>query len=1119
MNPFTVVKENGSHEVQMFIGGIDSNDIYFSKTRHLPNECRLKDATYECDLIANITIICKDRFKKTEHIKELKHVTLCKIPIMLHSCLCKLKKQPEKVLLSMGECPYDKGGYFIVDGKEKVIVSQERNVTNKLFIGKPANPDKHKHQAFIKCTSDTDSSVFPKTLWLYVDKHDRVKVKIPHVSSEIPLFILFRALGVESDKNIIHHILQGNDMSPKFEAIISRSVTDANSIFLQKDALDYIAPDTAFKTVQNLLYILFEDFLPNVPFDMLSKAKYLGSLAMQLIDVALEIKSYSDRDNYTFKRVGVSGFLLGDIFKDFYNNFRVATRIKVDNMYEKSKPVENLQSIINIDNKNTVFSQSIIFQNGLVKSLKGKWGLLKQEGIVQDLSRISFMGFMSHLRRVNSGVDPSVKIRKPHQLTGSQWGIMCPCESPDGAGIGLIKNLAVLCTISSHISIDVIHDALNAVNLSIATLEKIHLNKENANVFMNNNWIGQSDDPKTVYQYLKLLKKNGFINSLISISWNVLDNAIFICTDGGRCCRPLIVVEPDGKMRKRHGKVWNDFVAPRYPFHNTFIDPISFYGDMSLRRLLKRLQNDAGFIEYIDVLEASFSHVAMSQELVDVGHTHCEVHPSTIFSAYTSTVPFANHNQAPRNIFSGAQGKQAIGVYATNFNSRIDTMSYVLHYPQKPIISTTYMKYLNADKLPNGENLIVAISTYGGYNQEDSIILNKSSVDRGMFNVTYFKSYRAEEKIVKDTGDGSSSHQYFGNPILNRKDIQIKKFANYTKIDADGMPKLNEFIEDGDCIVGRVTKNLRVIATGDAKNDVFVKTENDVKFKSGCMIADKTISGFVDKIAMFEKEGVHSVKIRLRKVRIPELGDKMASRHGQKGVVGMVYTQEMMPFTQHGLVPDIIINPHALPTRMTIGHLLECVLAKSFVCSGKMKTFTPFNDVEPERIKDQLQKLKFNRNGDEIMYNGVTGEQMQCEIFIGPTYYFRLKHMVADKINSRTAGQVVGLTHQPPKGRGNDGGLRIGEMETNVLISHGISAFAKESVMERSDKYTVVVNNNGVIIPYNVKKKIVPERGFTINVPYSFKLMMQELSSLSLNTRLMFSEYYDDIDDFGEFDD
>jgi DNA-directed RNA polymerase II subunit RPB2 len=1176
MNPFVVTKydENNHllHKIEVFVGGVDCDLLYFSKPTTTkdgvtsilyPNEARLKNKMYACDLHADMLVKYHTYGAQDNEVIEEKlipQVCISKIPIMLHSNLCILNNQPFSVLREMGECPYDQGGYFIINGKEKVIIAQERNVTNKVFINRSSDP-RYYYSAFVRCTSEK-KSVFPKTIYMHVLSNDTARaypseilsasgatnepnkkegvrenaivVTLPHVNTKVPLFILFRALGVESDRMILEYIVRDLD-DPSNKNILDflyASLTDANYIFTQEEALQYLNRFTSFgETVEDIMYILTKHLFPNVDGEFNEKAIYLGHVVNQVAKVAAGLANETDRDNYMLKRVGISGVLLSDIFKDFYNDFRVKTRSKIDNIYEFSgwKGKKDITSMISDEKKQEVFGQSAHMMNGLVKSLRGSWGLggeTSDQGIVQDLNRISYMGFISHLRRVSMPMDTSIKIREPHKLTGSQWGIMCPCESPDGASIGLLKNLAILCHITFHVDSDVVIQALQHMKRigAFIELDKIDLysKKKSVNVRVNNNWIGCSDMPYVLVRYIRLLRRNGLVNIFTSVSWNIVNHDINISTDHGRCCRPVLLVQ-DGRLvlrdpKKAKDRSWKMLLTGKLDkgddfdmFHASFIDPCAILGNNNIDQVLTRLEALQGDLEFLDVEETNTSYIAMSPKQVSERHTHCEIHPSTIFSVYTATIPLPNHNQAPRNIFSGAQGKQAIGVYATNFNNRIDTMSYVLHYPQQPIVATRYHKYLRANDLPNGENLIVAIMTYTGYNQEDSIIINKSAVERGLFNLSYFKSYVSVEAEEVDATKQATERIYFANPnkkIEEGLDIKMKAYADYSKLDDNGLPKINEYIQEDDAIVGKIYERVTYVSDSGKDNDVFAEQKKTISFESRTEIADKITSGFVDKVVVFRNsDGQNEAKIRLRKMRTPELGDKLASRHGQKGVIGMMLPHEMMPFTKDGLVPDIIINPHALPSRMTIGHLIECLLAKAGAVIGTGIDATAFEEQNFESVFDILQnKYNLNRYGDEVMYNGVTGEQMRSDVFIGPTYYFRLKHMVADKVNYRRDGKIVNVTKQPTKGRGNDGGLRIGEMETNVLISHGVAAFMKESLMERSDKHRVKLSeHDGQITYVNTKNGIVEKNVWdlkNLEIPYAFKLFVQEMQSMSIDPKL-----------------
>jgi DNA-directed RNA polymerase II subunit RPB2 len=1135
MNPFRVLKtnENVLTEINVYMGGESGKQIYLDKPilnynskPHvlLPNEARLRNLTYVSNLYVDVDVVYhmnkndngSDAIKKT-----FQRVFIGAIPIMTHSKLCSLRGLDEKSLIDMGECPYDQGGYFIVDGKEKVIIAQERGATNKVFINKSSMPE-YTYEGYIRCTSVEDS-LFPKTVRLFMlsqniasgKRLNAITLTVPHISTQIPLFVMFRALGIENDKDIINHIIPNNEQDLSVTNILYNSVIDCPGIYTQEHALEYLKGFTDYKTTEHVRHIIIFNMLPNVGHEYHSKAMYLGHIVNKLISTSLGRFEETDRDNYMYKRVHLSGFMLADIFRDFYNSLRRHVRNTIDREYEKGpwQKAGNVHGIVNLTNMDTMFPPSFITE-GMMKSMKGNWGMMddpSKAGIVQDLSRISYVGCVSHLRRVNTPLDRSIKILSPHRLNTSQYGFMCPVESPDGASVGLIKNIAMMTQITFDVSPDAIYDALNAMGdgfciwLDDMTLNDITV--DSVKLFVNNAWVALVFHPEKVFRYMKMLKRNALISVFTSISWDVRTRVFSVLSEAGRCCRPILIVNPDRTLRIKGAKYneWSDLFRGKlvktgqFDFYNKeFVNPFDATGIKDIDALMEKLESTSAVMEFIDVEETNTSMIAMTQDDIlvntQIEYTHAEIHPSTMFSMYTATIPLSNHNQAPRNIFSGAQGKQAVGVYATNFNNRLDTMTYILHYPQKPLVTTMFNDLFHCNKLPSGENLIVAISCYTGYNQEDSIILNKSSVERGMFNMTYFKT------VVDSESSGKNQKIVFTHPVAvasKGKHCKIKGLANYNKINHEsGLPILNSRIDEGDIFLGKCK-----IATNEDKNsDIFKDAKTEV-YTDTSLKADKTVSGFIDKIFVGQnKMNENNVKIRFRKWRKPELGDKCASRHGQKGVAGMLLPAEEMPFTKDGLVPDMIINPHAFPSRMTIAHLLECVISKVCCLDGFEYDATPFENHDFEAIFDRLKSHGLECHGNEIMYNGMTGDQMESSIFIGPTYYMRLKHMVADKINYRLSGPVTSITRQPTKGRANDGGLRIGTMETDVLMSNGMVGFLKESLMERADGCTFAIDADNGNITSSLKG--VTNIGH-INVPYAIKALMYEVNTLGINPMLI----------------
>ena len=485
-------------------------------------------------------------------------------------------------------------------------------------------------------------------------------------------------------------------------------------------------------------------------------------------------------------------------------------------------------------------------------------------------------------------------------------------------------------------------------------------------------------------------------------------------------------------------------------------------------------------------------------------------------------IVYPENNQLPRDLFSCGQSKQAVSLYHSNYQYRIDKMGVVLNYGQIPLIKSRYMEYINNEEHPYGENVIVAIMSYTGYNVEDAILFNQGSVDRGLFRTTYFNMYETREESAS-VSDSKTDTRF--SKVLNENVSGIKPGYDYSDLDDYGLIKENTMVDDKKVIIGKVIN--------DYQNDSIV--DDSVYPKKGQL-------GFVDKSFITEEEeGFRLAKVRIREERIPAIGDKFCSRCGQKGTLGNLIPEDDMPYTSRGLKPDIIINPHAIPSRMTIGQLIETVVGKAGLIYGGFGDCTAFNNKgsKIEVFGQMLSNLGYTSSSNEVLYNGMTGEQLKTDIFIGPTYYMRLKHMVKDKINYRAKGPRTLMTRQTVQGRANDGGLRIGEMERDGIIGHGATSFLNESMMIRGDKYyAAVCNKTGCLAIYNKSKNIFLSpmadgpikftgnlednlnieniskhgRDFSIIcIPYCFKLLMQELAAMNVQMRIITEDNIDQI--------
>jgi len=1162
-NPITMIKfdektQKTTMKVDVFIGGRNSDEIFIDhpityengvQKIITPNDARLKSITYETHIYADVLVeITNENNEVFKNV--IPKVAIGSIPIMLHSDICILNGNGNKVLQRLGECIYDGGGYFIIDGKEKVIIAQESETNNCLIINKLKDDDNFSYKGRIKCSGEIGETILnPKTIEMYLvkideevtEKYDNYRgcifINIPSIDGKIPLFILFRAFGIESDKEIYESIFGINNNPLEelfFQNFIRPSIynnfyeKDGEKfyIYTQEDALNYLKFRTKYKTIEHVRYIFAADIFPNINL-FENKGKYLGYLVKQFFNVIYKIKKESDRDNYFYKRINISGFLLAELFQEAYTRLRKTIRDTMDNFYYFGawKNTNNFENFINKDNIYRLIPV-VLIANTFAKSLKGRWGLETDDdpelGRVQDLSRISYIGYLSHLRRVNMPIDRSLKITSPHKLHSHQYGIMCPFESPDGASIGYLKNLAFLAKVTAGTNPQFIRDCL--LDIGVIPIENFNLKLDRniTKVLINNIWYGITNDPIKIMRILKAYKRNALINILTSISWNTFDNEINIFVDAGRGVRPLIILKNGKSGLNNEFKSWFDMIIGKHNkygkkerseeiyYKNEYVNPrgLEEFAKKTDEEILKILEEDGAIIEYIDPQETDVSYIAMSEADINNYHTHLEIHPSTMLSVVSANIPMSNHNQSARNVFHAAQTKQAIGIYATNFNKRFDTFGFIQHYPQKAIINTRHAQYTGSDAMPNGANLIVAIMTYSGFNQEDSLMINRKSIQRGLFHLSYYKCLSASEKKVSQY-----ERMVFANPIKMRDEgykINGIKHANYTLLDDNGVVKEGSYIPKGQIAVVLGMILIKDVLK-EVKRGLFVEQVKETTYTDVSLTTDESYYGKIDKVFIGSKtldDDIRVCKIRFMKIKIPEFGDKHSSRHGQKGVIGMILDEEQMPFTKDGIKPDLIVNPHAIPSRMTIGHLVECVYSKLCCMEGFLGDGSVFINLDYENIYDNLEKLKFEKYGNEILYNGYNGRQMETSVFIGPTYYFRLKHMVAEKINARGTGPKVQLTRQPTGGRRKAGGLRIGEMERDSLISHGISKFIKESMMERSDNYRwIVCKNCGVVPIYSnkIKESFCKNCGGNemniIETPYCFKLLTHEFEAMGIQMR------------------
>lgn len=1122
-----------------------------------PNDARLRNMTYGTTIHYDVDVdfVFYNGDQRVEQSITLDKIYLGRFPIMVQSNLCILKGLAAEARFNLGECRNDYGGYFIIDGKEKCIVSQEKFADNMLYVRKNKDDNVYSYSCEVRSVSEDSSKPIRYTSVKMVApdatySNNQLVVDVPNVRKPVPLFILMRALGVVSDKAIIECCLLDLETNSNAVDIFIPSVHDANRIFTQKTALEYIASFTKRRTISSVLEILMNYFLPHVGEDnFLNKAYYVGFMVNKLLRVQMGREKATDRDNFKFKRVETSGTLIYDLFREYFliQNRNIFLKMDKEFYYHPVKYRTNFVSLLQ-DNYKDFFKERII-EDGFKKGFKGNWGAdpnTKRVGLVQDLNRLSWFTFISHLRKISLPIDPTSKVVGPHYLHGSQWGIIDPVDTPDGGNVGIHKHMAISTAITNGFSAAPLIKWLRA-NTPLKLLQECSnsMLSSSTKVFVNGNWIGVIENPIENVNILKLFRRNGVIPIYTSISFSYEYNILYIYTDGGRLTRPIYYRDADGKISYAHGKIKDIVESQQYSWqqavagfrdkkienfslrNNILYNAMELYpGHSSLDSMLDMFQENKGIIDYIDTSEEESALIATRPPQLrdNKYYTHAEIDPSLTFGVMGNSIIYPEANQLPRDVFSCGQSKQAVSVYHSNYQMRMDKMGVILNYGQTPLVKSRYLEYINKEEQPYGVNAIVAIMSYTGYNVEDAILISEGAIKRGLFRTTYYTTYETREESARVSG--GSTNSFFANIESKPNVSRLKEGFDYSKLDANGLVKENTEINDRVVLIGQVT------TTSDNRGDY---ADNSKTTKKGQM-------GFVDKSFISEgEEGFRIAKVRVREERLPAIGDKMASRAGQKGTLGLIIPEEDMPFTADGIRPDLIINPHAIPSRMTIGQLIECLLGKACTMYGGYGDCTAYatKGANYNTYGPMLTRMGYHNSGNQILYSGYTGEQIFSEIFIGPTYYMRLKHMVKDKINYRATGKRSALTRQTNQGRANDGGLRLGEMERDGIMAHGMSGFLNESYMVRGDQYYMAVcNKTGAIAVYNPERNLFLSpfadgplvfstskdgdqvldafslygRSFSLlRIPYALKLMIQELQVMNIQMRIITEDNIDQL--------
>ncbi len=1006
-----------------------------------PMIAKLRNLTYSAPVYLQLSVKFGEQTDDAE-------VEIGRIPIIVRSSACTTSGMTKDELKENYMDHLDPGGYFIINGNERVIVMSEDLAPNKPFI------EDGRHGLSLRAFFQRGSYRIPTTI---SETNEGILELTFSRLRNIPAVVLLKSLGMTKEVEIAKNIGYENDC-------LIVNLYEFTELQSAEDAMLYIADKSGIqgtkKEVLDRVKQKIDSFLmPHIGMDKTvrgEKALTLCRFIRLYLRSKDEPKIRTDKDHYSNKRVKLSGDLMAELF-------RVNIGILIRDIQYSLQKVSKRKKFYSLK----TIAKSTLFTHRIESSIAtGSW-IGEKSGVTQNMDKTNYLAVLSQLQRVTSLLPGEQENFMARTLHPTHYGRFCPTETPEGIEIGLRKNLALLARISTAIEFD--------EKNGLKKLREIGLQNEGGkDVFFNGRFIGFVQNGNEFANKVRELRRKIELPFELNARYDDILDQVTISTEIGRVLRPLIIVENGAsKLKDEHlvmleeGKIkWIDLVKQ-------------------------------GIIEYIDAEEEENCLIALREEEITPAHTHFEAHLIDLFGLITSLVPFGNHDQSSRLNRGSKTLKQSLGIYTANYLIRLDSDVSILHYPQKPLVRSFI--YDTLEVYPAGQNIVVAIMPYEGYNMEDAIVLNKASVDKGMGRSTYFRPYSTIEL------------QYPGGLrdeiTIPEKDVSAYRTEqSYRFLEDDGIAYPEANMDSGDVVIGKTTPPKFLSEARDisiqAKKEASVAIRQEEK-------------GIVDAVFItVNNEGNKVVQVRARDHRLPEPGDKLSAPHGQKGVVGLIADSRDIPFTSKGVKPDLIFNPHGIPSRMTVGYLIELLAGKTAATTGRILDGTSFSGQSVQELEQQLSDAGFSYDGKEVMYDGVTGKKLQTKIYVGNMYYLKLKRMVKNLLHARASGKVTLLTRQPIEGRAKGGGLRLGEMEQQALAGHGASLLLKERYS--SDKTVVFICKACGNMTYeDLIRNKTPchlcggNESEPVELSYAFKLLVDELLGLGIHTKFTLKNKYE----------